>query len=364
LAIRTAIWIVGDKPIPLAESAITSEQLLEQMIVASPSLISDEWMLIGRQENTGYGGRIDLLAIALDGSLVLIELKRDRTPRDVVAQSLDYAGWVSELRPEDIVEIYERFSPGRSLSKDFFTKFGVQLDEETLNQTHQIIIVAASIDESTERIVNYLSEREIPINVLCFQIFNHGNEQLLSRAWLLDPAVTQASAASASDGIGEPWNGETYCNYGHTEGVRLWDDAIKYGFISAGGGNFYTRTLKTTLKAGDRIWVKAPGYGFVGVARVMGPSSPASEFKIMTETGERSALDVLNGAGYHRDRDAEHCEHFVPVKWLQTVPLNSAINEVGLFGNQHSACKPTVPKWRQTVERLKKAFPLYNSDAK
>jgi hypothetical protein len=42
----------------------------------------------------GFGGRIDLLAIAPDGALVLIELNRNRTPREVVAQSLDYAGWV------------------------------------------------------------------------------------------------------------------------------------------------------------------------------------------------------------------------------------------------------------------------------
>jgi RecB family endonuclease NucS len=46
-------------------------------------------MLIGRQENTGHGGRIDLVALAPDASLVLIELKRDKTPREVVAQALD-----------------------------------------------------------------------------------------------------------------------------------------------------------------------------------------------------------------------------------------------------------------------------------
>jgi RecB family endonuclease NucS len=55
-------------------------------------------MLIGRQEDTGLGGRIDLLAIAPDGSPILIELKRDRTPREVVAQAIDYASWVEKLR--------------------------------------------------------------------------------------------------------------------------------------------------------------------------------------------------------------------------------------------------------------------------
>jgi hypothetical protein len=166
MTIRHAIWKVGAQPVPLAESSLVSEQLLEEMIVAAPRLLSDEWMLIGRQEDTGFGGRIDLLAIAPDGALVLIELKRNRTPREVVAQALDYASWIEKLLSDDIARIYNRFAPGHSLAADFHQRFGQELDEESLNQSHQIIIVAASLDNSTERIVAYLSERDIPINVL------------------------------------------------------------------------------------------------------------------------------------------------------------------------------------------------------
>jgi hypothetical protein len=317
-------------------------------------------MLIGRQENTGLGGIIDLLAIAPDSTLVLIELKRDKTPRDVVAQSLDYATWVERLQPEDIAAIYSRFSSGKSLADDFKQRFGLPLDEDNLNSSHQIIIVASSLDDSTERIVSYLSEREIPINVLCFQVFRNGSEQFVSRAWLLDPVRTQVSVAARPDGNNEPWNGEFYCSFGVFYGERSWEDAVEFGFICAGGGIWNSRTLQL-LSPGDRIWVKIPGTGFVGVGSVIGKSEPVTSFKVSTPAGPKPILEVAKRGHYHQQfaDDPERCEYFVPVKWLQTVPADQAVQEVGMFGNQNSVCKPTAQKWRTTVERLKEKFPGY-----
>ena len=60
---------------------------------------------------------MDLLALAPDASLVLIELKRERTPRDVVAQALDYAAWVERLEPADVAAIYRGYSGGEDLAK-------------------------------------------------------------------------------------------------------------------------------------------------------------------------------------------------------------------------------------------------------
>jgi hypothetical protein len=72
-------------------------------------------------------------------------------------------------------------------------------------------------------------------------------------------------------------------------------------------------------------------------------------------------LDVAKGGTYEREfvNDPERCEYFVPIRWLQTVPLEKAVKEIGFFGNQNSVCKPTTPKWRATVERLKERFPDY-----
>lgn len=356
MPIKHAIWKIASKPIPLPTSTLLNEQQLEDMILAAPEILSSEWMLIGRQEQTGQGGRIDLLAIAPDASLVLIELKRNRTPREIVAQALDYASWVEELTTDKIAQIYQRFSGGGTMDAAFQKHFGVELDEDALNSSHQIILVAAELDDSTERIINYLNARDIAINVLFFQVFQNGAEQLLSRAWLIDPGETQANVAASTKRTreSEPWNGEYYVSFG---GACSWNDARKYGFISAGGGSWYSQTLKM-LSPGDRVWVKIPGKGYVGVGRVTETIQTGTEFSVKTKDGERPALEVLDNSEQLRAKavDPERAEHFVRVEWLDARPESEAVKEIGLFGNQNTVCQPTTPKWRHTVERLKTFF--------
>jgi hypothetical protein len=360
MPIQHAIWRVGDDPAPLTGSKLASEQQLEAMIVRDPRILSSEWMLIGRQEITAHGGRVDLLAIAPDGSLVLIELKRDRTPREIVAQALDYASWVADLTADRIVQIYSRFTNGGSLETDFRGRFGVELDEETLNQSHQIVIVAAELDASTERIVAYLNERDIAINVMFFQVFEHVGQQLLSRAWLIDPGETQANVAATAKGTGdkEPWNGEFYGSYGG----RDWALARQYGFFSGGGGSWYSQTLKL-LSSGDRIWVRIPAVGYVGVGRVVESMTPMRDFLVDTPAGRKPVLEVLSNDRGELEKyidDPERMEYFVRIDWLDSVPESKAFNEVGLFGNQNTVCQPKTPKWRHTVERLKTVFPAWS----
>lgn len=355
MPVRLSLWRVGSVPMQLKSSQLLNESTLEEMIVADPSVLSADWMLIGRQEDTGFGGRIDLLAIAPDGSLVLVELKRHRTPREVVAQAIDYASWVGILTAEGISDIFERFSRGISLGTAFRERFGVELTDEMLNSSHQIVIVSAELDPSTERIVGYLSDRDIAINVLQFQIFANDNEKILSRAWLVDPSVIQSSLATNARGHKEPWNGEYYASFGG--GSRSWDDARKYGFFSAGGGSWYTSTL-SYLKPGARVWVRVPRIGYVGVGIVTSVPIIIDDFEIDYEGRRQKFTDLeLIGSYKNPERPGEETREFlVSVNWLATVPTTSAIDELGMFGSQHSVCQPRTDKWQWTIERLRLAF--------
>ena len=42
MPIKHAIWTVGDKPAPLVPDRLLSEQKLEDMIVADPSILSSD----------------------------------------------------------------------------------------------------------------------------------------------------------------------------------------------------------------------------------------------------------------------------------------------------------------------------------
>jgi hypothetical protein len=132
-------------------------------------------------------------------------------------------------------------------------------ERAVLRRARERNAVAAGLDDSTERIIGYLNEREIPINVLFFQVFDHGMDKLISRTWMIDPEETQSNAATVPTKRGDrgPWNGEFFGSFG---GDCTWDEARKFGFISAGGGIWYTQTLKL-LKPGDRIWVRIPRKG-------------------------------------------------------------------------------------------------------
>jgi hypothetical protein len=108
--------------------------------------------------------------------------------------------------------------------------------------------------------------------------------------------------------------------------------------------------------------VRVPQKGYVGVGIVEGPAQAAADFTVTVAAGDLPIFDVAKRGHYQRDlqNDPERCEYFVPVKWLETVSLESAVDEYGFFGNQNTVCKPVTPKWRATVERLKLKFPGFD----
>ena len=359
MPINQSIWKITDSVEQIKESQLDSELELENVLQTNIELLNENWIIIGRQVLTAFNKYIDLLAIDITGSIIIIELKRNKTPRDVVAQGIDYGSWVQSLSPEELSVIFESFDKkylhsSKSLDEAYFNKFKIKLDEDSLNSSHQIVIVAAEVDSSTERIITYLNDSNVPINIVFFKVFNIDNKKYLSRAWFIDPNETSeiATAPTSKD----PWNGEYYVSFGEGEN-RNWNDAMKYSFISAGGGIWYSRTLNQ-LKPGDRVWVNIPGAVYAGVGIVTETALNANEVIIQYEGKDIPFYDLKRAANYHEKdfEDEDKAEYIVKVNWLKTVKRDAAISEVGFFGNQNTVAKPTAGKWNHTVDRLKSVW--------
>ncbi len=145
-------------------------------------------LVIGRQVETGFGGRIDLLCMNGDGDLVIVELKRDKTSREITAQALDYASWVQDLTLQQVEDIASGYLKGRFLKDAFEHIFNKQYSEVIINGQHSIKIVASKIDDGTERIIRYLSGKGIAINFVRFHLFKtaDGKEHLV-RTFVVPP---------------------------------------------------------------------------------------------------------------------------------------------------------------------------------
>ena len=116
------------------------------------------------------------------------------------------------------------------------------------------------------------------------------------------------------------------------------------------------------MSPGDRVWVRIPQTGYVGVGEVTEVMQSIKDFTVPTPNGSRPALEALeNAAAFAKTADdPEQAEYFVRVNWLDTVDEAHAFNEVGLFGLQHTVCQPRAAKWRHTVDRLKTVFLHWN----
>lgn len=142
MAEEVRIWQVNEAGAltEIKRSKPDLETRIEKWISSDISFLSPDLLVIGEQVETGSGNFIDLLCIDGSGALVIVELKRDKTPREVTAQALDCASWVKDLGVEEIHGIAARYLKGNTLPGAFQSKFGTDLPE-IINEHHAMGII-------------------------------------------------------------------------------------------------------------------------------------------------------------------------------------------------------------------------------
>lgn len=141
-----AVWrLDGNQSTRISPSRIDLEATLESLIENDPDILDEPLLLIGKQVQTSNNTFIDLLGIDVDGVIHVLELKRDATPRRVVAQALESVSWVRTQTIDEIRWIHSRYRPGTALDTAFEDRFGIPPPED-FGIDQRITVVAASID--------------------------------------------------------------------------------------------------------------------------------------------------------------------------------------------------------------------------
>lgn len=158
---------------------------LQQWILKNPEFLSkhfDSDFKVISEELDAFDvkDRLDLLAIDENGSLIVIELKRNDSGSRVDIQGLKYASYCSTLKPAQIIEIYKKHTKKLGLQidpvEDLLSFMGLgEGNEEGLSKLNssqvKIVLASQNFDQRVKSIVAYLSHLEVDINCIEFKVF-------------------------------------------------------------------------------------------------------------------------------------------------------------------------------------------------
>jgi len=303
---------------------VDRESRLESWIESNPDVLGERFLIVGRQVRTRYGGILDLLAVDSEGRCVVLELKRGRTPREIVAQALDYVSWIAELSDEGIREIAAR-SRGVALHDAYRDRFPGARPPDRFNTDQRIIVVATDVDDATARIVQHLTRRYgIDINVVALSYFSVNGVDMLARTWVVDPADLEEridGRVTVSEDREAEATGLWHVNVGvhAAESIgRNWDDPRRNGFLSAGQGPKWRDELMR-LSVGDPVYAYLNGAGYVGGGTIVAAAVPAREFAPPDSAVPLRDLPLEGQGWFINAADPDLSEYMVGVAWNKTV---------------------------------------------
>ncbi|RKY14404.1 MAG: hypothetical protein DRP82_04130, partial [Planctomycetota bacterium] len=174
------------------------EENLHRLIEKNPKLVVLEQedgsrlptAVIGSRMRLPSGEELDLLLMDAQGTLTLVELKRGRTARKVIAQILSYAADLNLMtceeleqcvrentRYDSLEEVVEKLQEEESDSGEFDMEEVRRRIEECLKgKKLQLLIVSYEVDEETKKIARFLRET-YGMKIWCVEFDYFKNEE-------------------------------------------------------------------------------------------------------------------------------------------------------------------------------------------
>ena len=176
----------------LQNNARTEPYDLEPWIHSNSEILGSDIIIIGSQIPS-KSGPIDLLGIDSSGNMVVIELKRDRLPREALAQAIDYASDVAMWSIDKISEVCLSNNE-KSIEELFEDKFpDTELENLNINSIQRILLVGFSIESSLERMIEWLSDGyNVNINAIILSYVKTCNgEEMLIKTSIISEELEQ-----------------------------------------------------------------------------------------------------------------------------------------------------------------------------
>ena len=164
--------------------SVVLEKEVEEIIEKNPKeILGIDLLFIGRQVTTNTGKILDLLAVDSECDIVVIELKRDFAPREVIAQVIDYAAWINSIPEREIDDIAREYfqknsTPYKSLHLAYESHFKSDVPKR-FGEEVKMILFAHKFPIEVINAAEFLSERGTSIQAIEYEMFKENNKRFL-----------------------------------------------------------------------------------------------------------------------------------------------------------------------------------------
>jgi hypothetical protein len=174
---------------------LMERQDIEKWVEQNPDILGEELLIVTTEYDKfdKTNERLDLLAIDKEGNVVVIELKRDDSGKNVDLQALKYAAFCSTHSLDDLASMYASYlkQEGGAVTPDaareMILKFIDNDDFEELNDRPRIILVSREFRPEVTASVLWLRKFGMDIRCVKLDLYHFSDDVMAINSSVLIP---------------------------------------------------------------------------------------------------------------------------------------------------------------------------------
>ena len=122
---------------------------------------------------------------------LLLSLKRDKTPRETVAQALEYASYIAELDFDKLEDIWRSYTKDETLNLTEYHRDHFSLDTNnavSFNKDQRLVLIGQRISPEVEKTARFLGSKGVRVTCVEFTYFQSedGEDRLMTQETVVD----------------------------------------------------------------------------------------------------------------------------------------------------------------------------------